>query len=107
MKIRTVKLGAIGLTLLLAVNVHGQNVGIGFSNPLAKLTVNGNLAVGADYNTAAPANGALFEGYVGIGTTSPVAPLDVNIGSGILTLNGAFTWFDPLNTSTLSHHWRR
>jgi len=103
MKIRTVELGAIGLALLLTVNVHGQNVGIGFSNPLAKLTVNGNLAVGADYNTAAPANGALFEGYVGIGTTSPVAPLDVNIGSGILTLNGAFTWFDPLNTSTLSH----
>ena len=75
MKIRTVELGAIGLALLLTVNVHGQNVGIGFTNPQSKLTVNGNLTVGADYNTAAPANGALVEGFVGIGTTSPVAPL--------------------------------
>ncbi|MBV8276764.1 MAG: tail fiber domain-containing protein, partial [Verrucomicrobia bacterium] len=32
---------------------------------------NGNLAVGTDYNTAAPANGALIEGITGIGTTSP------------------------------------
>jgi hypothetical protein len=103
MKIRTVELGAIGLALLLTVNVHGQNVGIGFTNPQSKLTVNGNLTVGADYNTAAPANGALVEGFVGIGTTSPVAPLRVNIGSGTVTLNGAYTWFDPINTSTLNH----
>jgi Chaperone of endosialidase len=103
MKIRTVELGAIGLALLLAVNVHGQNVGVGFSNPQSKLTVNGGLAVGADYNSAAPTNGALFEGYVGIGTTSPVAPIDVNIGSGTLTLNGTYTWFDPANISTLNH----
>ena len=103
MKIRTVELGAVVLALWLTVNVHGQNVGIGFSNPQSKLTVNGNLAVGADYNGVAPTNGALFEGFVGIGTTSPVAPIDVNIGSGTLALNGTYTWFDPANTTTLSH----
>src|ERR1700741_3733246 len=48
-----------------------QNVGIGFSNPLSKLTVNGNFAVGANYNVAAPANGALIQGITGIGTTTP------------------------------------
>jgi polyhydroxyalkanoate synthesis regulator phasin len=103
MKTRTVKLGAIGLALLLTVNVHGQNVGIGFTNPQSKLTVNGNLAVGADYNSAAPANGALFEGYVGIGTTSPVAPLHVNVGTGVIALNGAYTYFDAANSTLLSH----
>ena len=62
-----------GLAALIfgAANLHGQNVGIGFSNPLSKLTVNGNFAVGANYNVAAPANGALIQGITGIGTTTP------------------------------------
>jgi hypothetical protein len=64
--------GAALLALILsAPNVRAQNVGIGFSNPQSKLTVNGNFAVGANYNIAAPANGALIEGITGIGTTSP------------------------------------
>jgi Chaperone of endosialidase len=66
----------IGRALLLGaftfVSVaSAQNVGIGFSNPLSKLTVNGNFAVGANYNVAAPANGALIQGITGIGTTTP------------------------------------
>jgi hypothetical protein len=63
--------GAAVLALALSASVQAQNVGIGFSNPLSKLTVNGNLAVGANYNIAAPANGALIEGITGIGTTTP------------------------------------
>jgi hypothetical protein len=54
-----------------------QNVGIGFVNPASKLTVNGNFAVGADYNVVAPTNGAIIEGNVGIGTNSPQALLNV------------------------------
>lgn len=54
-----------------AASAHAQNVGIGFSNPQSKLSVNGNLAVGANYNLAAPANGAVIQNTVGIGTTSP------------------------------------
>jgi Chaperone of endosialidase len=49
--------------------VNAQNVGIGVTNPASKLTVNGNLAVG--YNAAAPSNGAIIEGTVGIGTNNP------------------------------------
>jgi endosialidase-like protein len=63
--------GAAVLALALSVSSPAQNVGIGFSNPLSKLTVNGNFAVGANYNVAAPANGALIEGVTGIGTTAP------------------------------------
>jgi len=70
-KIVKPSVGAAVLSLALSASVHAQNVGIGFSNPLSKLTVNGNLAVGANYNIAAPANGALIEGITGIGTTSP------------------------------------
>jgi Chaperone of endosialidase len=64
-------LGATVLAFFLATGVHAQNVGIGFSNPLSKLTVNGNFAVGTNYNVAAPTNGALIEGITGIGTTTP------------------------------------
>lgn len=63
--------GTAVLVLFLAASVHAQNVGIGFSDPLSKLTINGNFAVGANYNIAAPANGALIEGVTGIGTISP------------------------------------
>jgi hypothetical protein len=63
--------GGTAVVLFLAASVHAQNVGIGFSDPLSKLTINGNFAVGANYNIAAPANGALIEGVTGIGTTSP------------------------------------
>jgi len=63
--------GAAVLALALSVSSPAQNVGIGFSNPLSKLTVNGNFAVGTDYNLAAPTNGALIEGFTCIGTTAP------------------------------------
>jgi hypothetical protein len=78
MKIAQAGVGAIVLTLFSAVDVRAQNVGIGVSNPLSKLTVNGNLAIGADYNVAAPSNGALIEGNTGIGITAPQVPLHVD-----------------------------
>lgn len=73
MKIAQSLLGGVALALFLAANVHAQNVGIGVSNPQSKLTVNGNLAVGASYNVVAPTNGAIIQGTVGIGTSSPNA----------------------------------
>lgn len=78
MKIAQAAAGVMVLALSLAINVHAQNVGIGFSNPASKLTVNGNLAIGADYNTPVPANGALIEGNTGIGLTAPQVPLHVD-----------------------------
>jgi hypothetical protein len=65
-------------TFSFASVASAQNVGIGFSNPASKLTVNGNFAVGADYNAAAPANGAIIEGNVGINTVTPRWKLEVD-----------------------------
>lgn len=48
--------------------------------PRSNLDIEGNMAVGADYSgtTAAPANGAIIQGNVGIGTNSPTAQLSVS-----------------------------
>jgi hypothetical protein len=46
--------------------------------PIATLGVAGNLAVGANYSSlAAPTNGSIFEGKVGISTSSPQNTLNV------------------------------
>lgn len=59
-----------------------QNVGIGTNNPQSKLDVNGGVTIGNSYSgtVAAPSNGAIIEGPVGIGTASPdaKAALDIN-----------------------------
>jgi hypothetical protein len=55
MKINHLLVGTIHLPpFFRALEVEAQNVGIGVSTPLSKLTVNGSLAIGADYNAAAP-----------------------------------------------------
>jgi Chaperone of endosialidase len=57
--------------------------------------------VGADYNTAAPTNGALIEGNVGIGTTTPVAPLHVGVASNFnLQNSSSVTYFNYNNNNT-------
>jgi hypothetical protein len=50
------------------------NIGIGTTTPANKLGVAGSLAVGASYagTSAAPTNGAIIQGTVGIGTASPL-----------------------------------
>jgi len=58
-------------------------------NPASNLTVNGNAAIGNGYIvTAAPANGAIIQGNVGIGTTAPTRKLHVE---GSEYLNAAVT----------------
>lgn len=59
-----------------------QNVGIGTNDPKSKLDVKGGLTVGASYSgvNAAPTDGAIIQGRVGIGTSNPdtKAVLDLN-----------------------------
>ena len=54
--------------------IQGGSVGIGMLNPGSKLSVSGGVSIGADYATiAAPADGMIIQGNVGIGTTNPWA----------------------------------
>lgn len=67
-------------TCLVTANLFAQNTGIGEPNPGSKLSVKGNASVGTTYSViAAPADGQIIEGQVGIGTSSPssCAILDV------------------------------
>ncbi len=58
--------------------IRNNKVGIGATNPLNKLSVIGAASIGStSYNIAAPSNGLLVEGNVGIGTTSVGNPLEV------------------------------
>ena len=70
--------------------VDGGNLGIGqnFTTPGSMLGVQGNVSIGSSYAaSAAPADGLLIEGKVGIGTTSPVAKLHIEGGAGNVALN--------------------
>ena len=85
------------------------NVGIGTTGPLSKLDVNGGIAVGTYAGTtAAPANGMIISGQVGIGispaATNKLDVLDaINNGAAIhgkSTATGASgVWGEATNTN--------
>ncbi len=54
----------------------GKNVGIGYSGANSKISVNGNLSIGA--NEEAPANGAFIAGQVRIGSNEGFKKLEVD-----------------------------
>ncbi|MEM8568411.1 MAG: tail fiber protein [Bacteroidota bacterium] len=72
-------------------------IGIDANSPDSKLSIAGNAAIGTNYsnNNAAPVDGLLVEGNVGIGVTNPgVNSLEVNGASeitGDVTINGTLT----------------
>lgn len=61
----------------------GSRVGVGTTTPANKLDVEGGMAVGASYagSNAAPADGAIIQGNVGIGTNAPGEQLTVRTAS--------------------------
>src|SRR5687768_645868 len=82
-----IRIAGLLTTALLTSVVSAQNVGIGTTTPKSKLSVNGSTASGgiavgdATYTsttgTVAPANGAIIQGFTGIGTKTPGWPLTV------------------------------
>lgn len=80
-------LGTGGITQIGGSASFGPNVNISAVNQQnGNLNVSGNASIGSGYaniSQAAPANGLVVEGSVGIGTQLPIAKLDVN-GTTIL-----------------------
>ncbi len=73
---------AISTTFLQGSQFHtdfaNTRFGVGTASPLSTLVSSGNASVGAGYaGVAAPSNGLLVQGQVGIGTNTTVSPLTV------------------------------
>jgi len=51
--------------------ILGNKIGLGYANPVNKLSISGSVSIGASYNVAAPSDGLIVQGNVGIGTASP------------------------------------
>jgi hypothetical protein len=70
----------------LSIDATNDRVGIGTTAPKSKLDVSGNVTIGSTYSgaNAAPTNGAIIQGQVGIGNNSPNtnAILDLTNSSG-------------------------
>ncbi len=60
---------ALGSSDRFVIDGNG-NVGIGTTTPLSKLAVSGGVSIGSNYNIAAPTDGLIVEGSVGIGRSS-------------------------------------
>ncbi len=88
------------------INPNSGGLSIGNSNtPGSKLDVSGNLTVGSTFaGVAAPTNGAIIEGNVGIGTTAPTAKLDIRGTSDIsqLVIRGSSAQTTPVISITAS-----
>ncbi|HBB56589.1 TPA: hypothetical protein DCZ57_00960 [Patescibacteria group bacterium] len=91
---------------VLMLNSTGNSVAIGAGYPAGgnpnKLNVSGGLSIGAGYfstSAVAPTNGAIIEGNVGIGTTSPYAKLSI-VGE---TVSSYFTATSTTATSTFPY----
>lgn len=76
-------------------------VGVNTTDPGSWFQVNGNAAIGYSATTAAPSNGLAVSGSVGIGTTNPLAELEVrHASSPELRLAKSTTSYFKLESTT-------
>lgn len=69
----------------ITLGIAQNKVGVNITTPGSMLSVKGNVSIGANYaSTAAPANGLLVEGNVGIGTVAPTAGLHLINNDGLV-----------------------
>ena len=76
------------------VITNSGNVGVGTTTPGSTLQVNGGAAIGYSAATAVSSGNLAVSGSLGIGITSPFAPLDVRFpgaGTGALASFGSIT----------------
>ena len=85
------KLYIILTILSFTFSLQAQNLGVDQTAPTSKVDINGNLSVGSSYSgtMAAPANGAIIEGFLGIGTPAPASELHIDGASPIITANSS------------------
>ncbi len=79
---------------VLSLQPAGGNLGVGTTTPGSLLSVAGGTSVGSGYaSTAAPSNGAIVQGVVGIGTSAPGSTYALRVAgatgvSGLLNVSG-------------------
>ena len=87
------RLGVFGGPTELQINKSGNSIFGNSGTPIvpgSMLVVSSNMSVGSAYvTTAAPTNGMIIQGNVGIGTSNPQYPLDVvgNVNLGSISTN--------------------
>lgn len=110
-KLNTIFLGMIAISLFTYSTTSmllPNGFGIDQPSPASKLDVNGNMTVGSTYSglNAAPTDGAIIEGDVGIGINSPQVKLDVEGDLGLrqysqdIGTNGGTNKFDDLSLNS-------